>query len=144
MSKLATLTGHTHRVLYLAISPDGKTIVTGAEYETLRFWNVFPPCKSQVCNLVWSKNTNELVSTRGYPQNQILDYRKYTIVLFGLEIPNNVKDRVLYLAISPDGKTIVTGVEYETLRFWNVFPPCKSQTTPSIFGASSFGRTHIR
>lgn len=47
MSKLATLTGHTLRVLYLAISPDGQTIVTGAGDETLRFSNVFPPPKSQ-------------------------------------------------------------------------------------------------
>ena len=38
-----TLTGHTYRVLYLAGSPDGQTIVTGAGDETLRFWNVFPP-----------------------------------------------------------------------------------------------------
>ena len=30
MTKLATLTGHTFRVLYLAVSPDGQTIVTGA------------------------------------------------------------------------------------------------------------------
>ena len=29
MSKVATLTGHTYRVLYLAMSPDGQTIVTG-------------------------------------------------------------------------------------------------------------------
>ncbi|KAG2300337.1 hypothetical protein Bca4012_011935 [Brassica carinata] len=42
MSKLATLTGHTFRVMYLAVSPDGQTIVTGAGDETLRFWNVFP------------------------------------------------------------------------------------------------------
>jgi len=27
---VASLTGHTHRVLYLAMSPDGETIVTGA------------------------------------------------------------------------------------------------------------------
>lgn len=42
MSKVITLTGHTYRVLYLALSPDGQTIVTGAGDETLRFWNVFP------------------------------------------------------------------------------------------------------
>ncbi len=42
MQKLATLTGHTYRVLYLAMSPDGTTIVTGAGDETLRFWNIFP------------------------------------------------------------------------------------------------------
>jgi cell division cycle 20-like protein 1 (cofactor of APC complex) len=42
MKKVATLIGHSHRVLYLATSPDGSTIVTGAGDETLRFWNVFP------------------------------------------------------------------------------------------------------
>lgn len=42
MEKLAILTGHTLRVLYLAMNPDGDTIVTGAGDETLRFWNVFP------------------------------------------------------------------------------------------------------
>jgi cell division cycle 20-like protein 1 (cofactor of APC complex) len=39
---VASLTGHTHRVLYLAKSPDGETIVTGAGDETLRFWSAFP------------------------------------------------------------------------------------------------------
>ena len=29
-------------MLYLAMSPDGETIVTGAGDETLRFWNAFP------------------------------------------------------------------------------------------------------
>lgn len=47
MSKMATLTGHSLRVLYLAASPDGQTIVTGAGDETLRFWNVFPGAKAQ-------------------------------------------------------------------------------------------------
>jgi cell division cycle 20-like protein 1 (cofactor of APC complex) len=42
MKKVATLTGHSYRVLYLSMSPDGSSIVTGAGDETLRFWNVFP------------------------------------------------------------------------------------------------------
>ena len=42
MQKKITLTGHTYRVLYLSMSPDGKTVVTGAGDETLRFWNAFP------------------------------------------------------------------------------------------------------
>lgn len=45
MKKLAVLTGHTCRVLYLAMSPDGQTLVTGAGDETLRFWKVFPQKK---------------------------------------------------------------------------------------------------
>merc|ERR1719457_27951 len=45
LTQVAKLTGHSFRVLYLATSPDGEAIVTGAGDETLRFWNVFP--KSQ-------------------------------------------------------------------------------------------------
>lgn len=55
MKKLATLTGHTFRVLYLSVSPDGQTLVTGAGDETLRFWNVFPQkkeSKSPVSNIL--------------------------------------------------------------------------------------------
>jgi cell division cycle 20-like protein 1 (cofactor of APC complex) len=42
MKKVQTLTGHSYRVLYLGMSPDGENIVTGAGDETLRFWNMFP------------------------------------------------------------------------------------------------------
>ena len=41
MSQVVSLTGHTYRVLYLSMSPNGETIVTGAGDETLRFWDVF-------------------------------------------------------------------------------------------------------
>merc|ERR1712227_446947 len=41
------LTGHHYRVLSLAMSPDGESIVTGAGDETLRFWNVFSKARSQ-------------------------------------------------------------------------------------------------
>jgi cell division cycle 20-like protein 1 (cofactor of APC complex) len=41
MTQVVSLTGHTYRVLYLAMSPDGRVVVTGAGDETLRFWNVF-------------------------------------------------------------------------------------------------------
>lgn len=44
--QVANLAGHSYRVLYLAMSPDGESIVTGAGDETLRFWEVFPPGKA--------------------------------------------------------------------------------------------------
>jgi len=47
LSQVAKLTGHSYRVLYLAMSPDGEAIVTGAGDETLRFWNVFSKVRSQ-------------------------------------------------------------------------------------------------
>ena len=60
--------GHTSRVLYLAISPDASTIVTGAGDETLqeRFWNVFPHNNDNS-----NKNSNKFQ----FPFNKISDLR---------------------------------------------------------------------
>ncbi|KAM4102244.1 hypothetical protein ACB094_05G209300 [Castanea mollissima] len=41
MVKMAELTGHTSRVLFMTQSPDGCTVASAAADETLRFWNVF-------------------------------------------------------------------------------------------------------
>lgn len=74
---------------------------------------------SQVCNLVWSKNSNELVSTHGYSQNQIVVW-KYPSMTQVASLTGHTY-RVLYLAMSPDGQSIVTGAGDETLRFWKCF-----------------------
>ncbi|KIH88687.1 cell division cycle 20-like protein 1, cofactor of APC complex [Sporothrix brasiliensis 5110] len=74
---------------------------------------------SQVCNLAWSKNSNEIVSTHGYSQNQIVVW-KYPSMTQVVSLTGHTY-RVLYLAMSPDGRVVVTGAGDETLRFWNVF-----------------------
>lgn len=76
---------------------------------------------SQVCNLLWSKNVNEIVSTHGYSLNQIVVW-KYPTMDKIVTLTGHTY-RVLYLAGSPDGQTVVTGAGDETLRLWNVFPP---------------------
>ncbi|KAJ3521394.1 hypothetical protein NMY22_g12340 [Coprinellus aureogranulatus] len=79
---------------------------------------------SQVCNLIWSKTSHELVSTHGFSsttaQNQICIW-KYPQLDMVASLTGHT-NRVLYLAMSPDGETIVTGAGDETLRFWNAFP----------------------
>ncbi|KAI3505390.1 hypothetical protein L1887_27509 [Cichorium endivia] len=143
---------HTAAVKAIAWSPHLHGLLAsggGTADRCIRFWNTTTnshlSCMdtgSQVCNLVWSKNVNELVSTHGYSQNQIIVWRYPTMSKLATLTGHTY--RVLYLAISPDGQTIVTGAGDETLRFWNVFPSPKSQNTESEIGASSYGRTHIR
>ncbi|CAN1789126.1 Protein FIZZY-RELATED 1 [Linum perenne] len=143
---------HTAAVKAIAWSPHLHGLLAsggGTADRCIRFWNTTTnshlSCMdtgSQVCNLVWSKNVNELVSTHGYSQNQIIVWRYPTMSKLATLTGHTY--RVLYLAISPDGQTIVTGAGDETLRFWNVFPSPKSQNTDSEIGASSFGRTTIR
>lgn len=74
---------------------------------------------SQICNLLFSKTSNELVSTHGYSQNQIVVW-KYPSLQQVVSLTGHTY-RVLYLAMSPDGRVIVTGAGDETLRFWKLF-----------------------
>jgi cell division cycle 20-like protein 1, cofactor of APC complex len=91
-----------------------------------------------VCNLLFSKNSNEIVSTHGYSDNAIVVWKypsmKKVATLTGHSL------RVLYLAMSPDGESIVTGAGDETLRFWKVFPPAPGikDKEMSLIDPSSF------
>ena len=143
---------HTAAVKAIAWSPHQHGLLAsggGTADRCIRFWNTATGSHlnsmdtgSQVCNLIWSKNVNELVSTHGYSQNQIIVWRYPTMSKLATLTGHTL--RVLYLAISPDGQTIVTGAGDETLRFWNVFPPPKSQSTVHDSGVWSLGRTQIR
>ena len=120
---------HVAAVKAIAWSPhQHQTLASGGGTadRTIRFWNTATgACTgeldtgSQVCNLVWSRNTNELVSTHGYSQNQIVVW-KYPRMEQVANLTGHTR-RVLYLSTSPDGTTIVTGAGDETLRFWKVF-----------------------
>jgi cell division cycle 20-like protein 1 (cofactor of APC complex) len=87
---------------------------------------------SQVCNLMWSTSVNELVSTHGYSLNQIIVW-KYPTMQKLVTLTGHTY-RVLYLAMSPDGQTIVTGAGDETLRFWGVFPGPRGRCNSNSLG----------
>lgn len=90
---------------------------------------------SQVCNLAWSRNSNEIVSTHGYSQNQIIVW-KYPSMQQVVSLTGHTY-RVLYLAMSPDGQVIVTGAGDETLRFWNAFK--KKERAGGLGGMDGWG-----
>ena len=61
MAKVKELEGHSSRVLHMALSPDGGTVVSAAADETLRFWEVFaPPGKSKGSQHRAVKTSSEL------------------------------------------------------------------------------------
>jgi cell division cycle 20-like protein 1 (cofactor of APC complex) len=47
LPQVANFSGHSYRAHYLAVSPDGEAIVTGAGDEILHLWNVFSKTRSQ-------------------------------------------------------------------------------------------------
>jgi cell division cycle 20-like protein 1, cofactor of APC complex len=120
---------HTAAVKAIAWSPHQHGLLAsggGTADRRIKFWNTLTgqpineiDTGSQVCNLAWSKNSNEIVSTHGYSQNQIVVW-KYPSMTQVVSLTGHTY-RVLYLAMSPDGQVIVTGAGDETLRFWNCF-----------------------
>ncbi|XP_048568892.1 protein FIZZY-RELATED 3-like [Triticum urartu] len=146
------LTEHTAAVKAITWSPHQHSLVAsggGTADRCIKFWNTANgnmlnsiDTGSQVCNLAWCKNVNELVSTHGYSQNQIMVW-KYPSMSKVATLTGHTL-RVLYLATSPDGQTIVTGAGDETLRFWNIFPSMKAQAPARDAGLFSFPRSHIR
>jgi len=129
-SPLARFRQHRAAVKALAWAPHQHGVLLsggGTADRTIRFWNTLTleplhciETSSQVCSLLFSRNTNEFVSSHGYSLNQIALWhypsRQPLATLTGHAC------RVLYLALSPDGQTIVTGAGDETLRFWSLFP----------------------
>ena len=132
---------HLAAVKAIAWSPHQHNILAtggGTADRTIRFWNTSTfqnilkyDTGSQVCNLVFSKTSNELISTHGFSLNQInvwkLPNLQKTATLIGHTF------RVLYLGLSPNGQNIVTGAGDQTLKFWNVFPPFKADNYSSLF-----------
>lgn len=129
---------HNAAIKAISWSPHQRGILAsggGTSDRRIKIWNTLNGNKlydvdtgSQVCNLCWSLNSVELVSTHGYSKNQIAIW-KYPQMTQVASLTGHTY-RVLYLSLSPDGQTIVTGSGDETLRFWNVFEKNKHDAGP--------------
>ena len=87
---------------------------------------------AQVCALLWSRHHKEIVSSHGFSQNQLCLWR-YPSMTKLCELTGHTA-RVLHLAQSPDGETVVSAAADETLRFWSIFG------APSVAGSRKGAR----
>ena len=164
MTKLATLTGHTLRVLYLAVSPDGQTIVTGAgQPHGMPCLAHAVRCRSVEVKpafaLLFVQHIAACVFASGTPISHISLCWCLRCAAVGLQ--------QLLLACLTAGSDLLLGcgpgyavssslasasvqcmsvlpAGDETLRFWNVFPGPKSQGSVNDSSVGSMMRTLIR
>jgi cell division cycle 20, cofactor of APC complex len=136
---------HQAAVKALAWSPHRPNVLAsggGTADRRLCFWNSSTGAcikevdtKSQVCAVRWSKNhRDELITSHGFSQNQLTIWN-YPSLSKITEL-NGHTSRVLYMAESPDGETIVSGAGDETLRFWKVFskPDASASRNAKVIG----------
>ncbi|CAM9492465.1 unnamed protein product, partial [Phaeothamnion confervicola] len=130
------LTEHQAAVKALAWCPFERNLLAtggGTADRCIKFWSSATGAMinsvdtgSQVCSLVWSRTERELLSSHGFSQNQLCLW-KYPSMAKVKELTGHTS-RVLHMALSPDGRTVVSGAGDESLRFWDVFAaPAKAK-----------------
>ncbi|WP_375466646.1 protein kinase [uncultured Nostoc sp.] len=119
-----SLTGHTDWVSSLAISQDGKTLVSGSGDRSIKIWNL----QTGGLKTTLSLHTDAVNSVAISPDGKTLvsGSKDGTIKVWNLEngsLKNTLtghKDAVNSVAINSDGETLASGSADKTIKIWNL------------------------
>ena len=117
-----TLVGHTSRVFRVGFSPDGRTLASGSDDNTIILWRV----SDGVILDTLEGHTSSIESLNFSPSGKILvsisgDEIRLWQVSDGSTL-KTIKVNAKYVAFSPDGNTLVTGSGDGTIRIWGISP----------------------
>jgi len=124
ISLAKTLSGHSDSVWSVALSPDGQTLVSGSQDQTIKLWHLdtgkllrtLAGHSQAVWSIALSPDGKTLAS--GSSDNTIklwnLSSGKLLRTLAGHS------QAVRSIALSPDGQTLVSGSSDNTIKLWNL------------------------
>lgn len=147
-----TLSDHQAAVKALAWCPWQSNLLAtggGTADRHIRFWNTSTAnclnsidTESQVCSLLWNEEHKEIVSGHGFAKNQLTIW-KYPSLAKVAELTGHT-ERVLSLAMSPDGQAVASAAGDETLRIWKCFASDGKKAKKSVPAAGSLMGAMIR
>jgi DNA-binding beta-propeller fold protein YncE len=126
-------TGHGDWVMNVAVTPDGKYVVSGSGDKTLRLWELatgkevrrFPGHADWVMSVAVTPDGKYVVSGSGDGTLRLWDLAKgrlWNLVTGGREVRRFTghDDSVRTVAVTPDGKYVVSGSLDRTVRLWEL------------------------
>ena len=122
---IRVLHGHTDFINAIAVTPDGKTAVSGAYDKTLRIWDV----ATGECIRILAGHTGGISGVAVTPDGKtaISAGNDETLRVWDVAtgeclrlLVGHTKDYVEAVALTPDGKTAISGGSDGTLRVWDV------------------------
>jgi WD40 repeat protein/tRNA A-37 threonylcarbamoyl transferase component Bud32 len=121
---VATLTGHSSSVYSVAFSPDGHTLASGSNDNTIKLWDVQNQRQiatltgyfNSVYSVAFSPDGRTLASGSADGTIKLWDVQSQGQIATLTGHPNWVKS----VAFSPDGRALATGSSDNTIKFWDV------------------------
>ncbi|MGB8963906.1 MAG: helix-turn-helix domain-containing protein, partial [Pseudonocardiaceae bacterium] len=126
------LIGHTDAVYAVTAGPDGHTLASGSDDQTVRLWNVTDPAHPTPLGPPLTGHTGFVRSVAFSPDGHTLasGSADRTVRLWNVTDPAHPTpvgqpltghtDLVGAVAFSPDGHTLASGSTDRTVRLWNV------------------------
>jgi hypothetical protein len=131
-SPFRTLSGHTGAVWGVAFSPDGHTLATSSNDQTVRLWDVSNRDQPHPLGSPLTGHTGAVVGVAFSPDGHTLATSSYDRTVRLWDVSNRVQPRPLGspltghtnevwgVAFSPDGHTLATSSNDQTVRLWDL------------------------
>ena len=129
---ILVLEGHTRRINSVAFSPNGRTLASGSNDDTIRLWDTITGNYKQtlvehtqdINDVVFSPNGRIIAG--GSDDDNVYLWNATTGSL--LQTFEGHTSKVNSVAFSPDGHTLASGSNDDTIRLWDVNTRQEKQT----------------
>ena len=121
-----TLTGHSSHVNAIAVTPDGKTVISASTGSTIKIWDVETGTHKFTLKGQGHSNVVNAIAVTPDGKTVISGSDDKTIKIWDLRTGTEkftVKGHSSYvkaIALTPDGKILISGSHDNTIKIWEI------------------------